>query len=112
MSRPLRRPNSASATTTTSRTASAASAHLGSRSKCQQTTTPETTSSYLSGVLIGHEVSAALADGVPQGPIHLAGSATLTRSYALAFGAFGLDHRLHDPDLVLRGLVLIAETLP
>ncbi len=74
--------------------------------------TPETTSSYLSGVLIGHEVSAALADGVPQGPIHLAGSATLTRSYALAFGAFGLDHRLHDPDLVLRGLVLIAETLP
>lgn len=74
--------------------------------------TAEATGSYLSGLLIGHEVAAALAEGPPQGPVHLAGSATLTRAYALAFGAFGLDHRLHDPDLALRGLALIAETLP
>ncbi|MBL6081067.1 2-dehydro-3-deoxygalactonokinase [Belnapia sp. T18] len=73
--------------------------------------TAEATGSYLSGLLIGHEVTAALAEGVPDGPIHLAGSATLTRAYALAFGAFGLEHRLHDPDLALRGLMLIAETL-
>jgi len=73
--------------------------------------TAEATGSYLSGLLIGHEVAAALADGRPDGPIHLAGSATLTRAYALAFGAFGLEHRLHDPDLALRGLLLIAETL-
>ncbi|MBL6458496.1 2-dehydro-3-deoxygalactonokinase [Belnapia sp. T6] len=69
------------------------------------------TASYLSGLLIGHEVAAALAEGMPPGPVHLAGSATLTRAYALAFGAFGLEHRLHDPDLALRGLALIAETL-
>jgi 2-dehydro-3-deoxygalactonokinase len=73
--------------------------------------TAEATGSYLSGLLIGHEVAAALAEGAPDGPIHLAGSATLTRAYALAFGAFGLTHRLHDPDLALRGLALIAETL-
>lgn len=69
------------------------------------------TGSYLSGLLIGHEVAAATAGGPPSGPIELAGSATLARAYALAFDACGLAHRLHDPDLVVRGLALIAETL-
>jgi 2-dehydro-3-deoxygalactonokinase len=72
---------------------------------------PAATDSYLSGLLIGHEVNAALAGGAATGPIHLAGAATLTRAYVLAFGDFGLEHRLHDPDLALRGLALIAETL-
>jgi 2-dehydro-3-deoxygalactonokinase len=72
---------------------------------------PEATDSYLSGLLIGHEVHSAMAGGAAAGPIHLAGSAALTRAYALTFDAFGLEHRLHDPDIALRGLALIAETL-
>jgi 2-dehydro-3-deoxygalactonokinase len=71
----------------------------------------EATGSYLSGLLIGHEIAAATAGAPPAGPIELAGSATLTRAYALAFGACGLAYREHDPDLVVRGLALIAETL-
>ena len=67
---------------------------------------------YLSGLLIGHEVRAVLADGVPDGPIHLAGAETLCRLYALAFAEFGLTHRRHSPDIAARGLALIAETLP
>lgn len=71
------------------------------------------TESYLSGLLIGHEVAAVLAGGAaPEGPVHLAGAAVLCRRYALAFDEFGLAHRLHDPDLALRGLMLIAEGLP
>ena len=71
----------------------------------------EETDSYLSGVLIGHEVAAATAGAPIPDPVELAGSATLTRAYGLAFGEFGLAFRLHDPDLALRGLALIAETL-
>lgn len=69
------------------------------------------TESYLSGLLIGHEIAAAVAAGAPAGPIHLAGSQVLCDRYALAFGEFGLAHRLHDPELALRGLRLIAEGL-
>ncbi len=68
------------------------------------------TESYLSGLLIGHEVAAVLAaSGMPDGPVHLAGAEALCRRYALALDAFGLAKRLHDPDLALRGLRLIAE---
>lgn len=74
---------------------------------------PEETGLYLSGLLIGHEVAAVLAGhGAPEGPVHLAGAATLCRFYALAFDSFGLPHRLHDPDLAARGLALIARSLP
>jgi 2-dehydro-3-deoxygalactonokinase len=66
------------------------------------------TESYLSGLLIGHEVAAALEAGVPEGPVHLAGAAPLCRRYALAFDAFGLGHRLHDPEVALHGLRLVA----
>jgi 2-dehydro-3-deoxygalactonokinase len=71
----------------------------------------EATDSYLSGLLIGHEIAAATAEALPLEHIELAGSATLTRAYALAFSEFGLAYRLHDPDLALRGLALIARTL-
>ncbi len=69
------------------------------------------TESYLSGLLIGHEVAAVLAEGAPEGPVHLAGAPALCRRYALALDAFGLAHRLHDPDLALHGLALIARRL-
>jgi 2-dehydro-3-deoxygalactonokinase len=72
---------------------------------------PGETDSYLSGLLIGHEMAAALAEGAPAGPVHLAGSETLCRLYAMAFDAFGLAHRRHEADLAARGLALIARGL-
>ncbi|NOG69377.1 2-dehydro-3-deoxygalactonokinase [Roseicella sp. DB1501] len=75
------------------------------------------TASYLSGLLIGHELRSVLAEGVPQGPVHqgmvhLAGSETLCHAYALAFAEHGLAHRRHADDIVARGLALIAEMIP
>ena len=70
------------------------------------------TASYLSGLLIGHELQAVMAEGVPAGPIHLAGSETLARAYALAFMAQGLAFTRHADDIVARGLAQIAETVP
>lgn len=72
---------------------------------------PAETDAYLSGLLIGHEVAAALAEGLPPGPVHLAGAETLCRLYALAFGEMGLECRRHDPDLAARGLARIARGL-
>jgi 2-dehydro-3-deoxygalactonokinase len=69
------------------------------------------TASYLSGLLIGHELRAVLEEGAPDGPVHLAGSETLCRAYALAFAEFGLAWRRHDPDIAARGLALIGKTL-
>jgi 2-dehydro-3-deoxygalactonokinase len=69
------------------------------------------TASYLSGLLIGHELEAVMAEGVPTGPIHLAGSETLARAYALAFTAQGLAFIRHADDIVARGLAQIAETI-
>ncbi|MFC7476738.1 2-dehydro-3-deoxygalactonokinase [Dankookia sp. GCM10030260] len=70
------------------------------------------TASYLSGLLIGHEIQAVLAEGRPAGPIHLAGSETLARAYALALDEHGLAYRRHPDDIVARGLAQIAETIP
>lgn len=72
---------------------------------------PEETESYLSGLLIGHEVAAAIAEALADGPVHLAGSVTLCRLYALAFEEYGLDFRLHDPDIAAHGLALIGRSL-
>ncbi len=73
------------------------------------------TDSYLSGLLIGHEIRAVLEEGArngaPLGPIHLTGAETLCRVYALAFAAFGLTHHRHAPDIAARGLALIAEAI-
>ena len=68
------------------------------------------TDEYLSGLLIGHEVRAAVEDGTA-GTVHLAGSATLCRFYALAFAEYGLAHRQHDPDIAARGLALLGRTI-
>lgn len=73
----------------------------------------EETDDYLSGLLIGHEVRAAAEDegAGGGGAVHLAGSATLCRLYALAFDEYGVAHRLHDPDIAARGLALIGRTI-
>jgi 2-dehydro-3-deoxygalactonokinase len=74
---------------------------------------PEETDDYLSGLLIGHEVRAAVEDGAGSNgaAVRLAGSATLCRLYALAFAEYGVQHRRHDPDIVARGLHRIGATL-
>lgn len=64
--------------------------------------------SYLSGLLIGHEVAAALEAGVAP-PIHLTGSAALEPRYAEALSAFGIPFRIHASDAAARGLVRIAQ---
>lgn len=74
---------------------------------------PADTEGYLSGLLIGHEVRAAVEDGAAAaGTVHLAGSATLCRLYALAFDEYGVPHRRHDPDIAARGLHRIGGTPP
>jgi 2-dehydro-3-deoxygalactonokinase len=62
--------------------------------------------SYLSGLLIGHEVRAALPpDG---GPVHLIGAAALCALYARAISACGGAARTNDEDAAARGLALIG----
>lgn len=68
------------------------------------------TDDYLSGLLIGHEVRSAVADGI-SGAVHLAGSATLCRRYTLALAEHGVPHRTHDPDIAARGLALLGRTI-
>jgi 2-dehydro-3-deoxygalactonokinase len=67
-------------------------------------------SSYLSGLLIGHEVAAALEGGVAP-PVILIGAARLTARYGAALDAFGIPHRTAAPDAAARGLHLIAQML-
>jgi 2-dehydro-3-deoxygalactonokinase len=64
-------------------------------------------SAYLSGILIGHEVRAALA--ARQGTVvHVIGSAELTALYARAISAHGGFPERHDGEAAARGLALIG----
>lgn len=65
-------------------------------------------SSYLSGLLIGHEIKAALADAAA--PIHLVGTPTLCTLYAQGLAALGIGSRTHPPDVAARGLARLAGT--
>lgn len=70
--------------------------------------------SYLSGILIGHEI-AALAPGDSgdnSGVIHLIGAPRLVALYREALAACGRDSRILDSDCVARGLFLLAAHLP
>lgn len=67
--------------------------------------------SFLSGLLIGHEVAAALEEGVAP-PVILVGSEALTDRYAAALDVFGVPRRAAAPDAAARGLALTAERLP
>ena len=66
--------------------------------------------SYLSGLLIGHEVAAALEDGVAP-PVILIGAERLTSRYGAALDAFGIPHRVAEADAAARGLHRIAARL-
>jgi 2-dehydro-3-deoxygalactonokinase len=68
------------------------------------------TRSYLSGLLIGHEVAAALA-GTGARAVHLAGAAGLAALYRAALEAQGVAVTRHDPDLVAEGLHRIGGAL-
>jgi 2-dehydro-3-deoxygalactonokinase len=68
------------------------------------------TRSYLSGLLIGHEVvAAAAATNAKQ--VELVGAAGLAALYARALEANAIAVRTHDPDLVAAGLHHIARSL-
>ncbi len=66
------------------------------------------TRSFLSGLLIGHEIAAA-ADGIRE--VHLAGAAGLAGLYAAALAQNGITVTRHDPDLVAAGLRHIGRSL-
>jgi 2-dehydro-3-deoxygalactonokinase len=65
-------------------------------------------SSYLSGILIGHEVRANTQKGEP---VHLIGEPALCELYAIALGACGVDSSLEPEGAALRGMLRIAENL-
>jgi 2-dehydro-3-deoxygalactonokinase len=68
------------------------------------------TRSFLSGLLIGHEIEVALAEtGARQ--VELVGAAGLAALYAGALRQRGVAVRQHDPDLVAGGLHHIGKSL-
>jgi 2-dehydro-3-deoxygalactonokinase len=68
----------------------------------------EASASYLSGLLIGHEVRAAMKPGTH---IHLVGAAQLCLLYSEAIAACGGSSTLEDQDAAARGLAAIARRL-
>ena len=62
---------------------------------------------YLSGILIGNEVRAAL-EGRQGELVHVIGSPDLTALYARAISAYGCFPERHDGEAAARGLVLIG----
>ena len=62
---------------------------------------------YLSGILIGHEVRAALA-GTQGAVVHVIGAPDLTALYARAIAAHGGFPERHDGEAAARGLALIG----
>lgn len=68
----------------------------------------DASASYLSGLLIGHEVRAVMRPGAH---VHLAGDLTLCSLYALAIQSCGGSFTLEDEDAAARGLVAIGKRL-
>jgi 2-dehydro-3-deoxygalactonokinase len=70
---------------------------------------PETeTGAYLSGILVGHEVRAAL-NGASGVVVHVIGAPDLTTLYARAISTCGGYAERHDGEAAARGLALIGE---
>ena len=69
---------------------------------------PANAPSYLSGILIGHELREAAADARK---LYLLGSAELTALYGKAARAIGLESKLLDPEAVTRGLFALGRRL-
>ena len=65
--------------------------------------------SYLSGLLIGHEVRAAQPQGLT---VHLIGAAPLCELYSRAIAAGGGNAVIEDEDAAARGLALIGKSAP
>lgn len=63
--------------------------------------------SYLSGLLIGHELRAALASHAGAN-VHLLGSDALVERYARALAAMGVAVQRHAEDLAASGMYLLA----
>ncbi|KAF1685921.1 MFS transporter [Pseudoxanthomonas broegbernensis] len=63
--------------------------------------------SYLSGLLIGHELRAALIAHTG-GTVHLLGSDALLERYARALASMGVEVRRHDEDLAATGMYRLA----
>ncbi len=66
--------------------------------------------SYLSGLLIGHEVASALEAGVAP-PVHIIGAAALTVRYSAALAAFGIPCVSEEEDAAAKGLFRIGEEI-
>jgi 2-dehydro-3-deoxygalactonokinase len=66
--------------------------------------------SYLSGLLIGHEVAAALEAGVAP-PVHIIGAAALTLRYSAALAAFGVPCVPEAEDAAASGLFRIGTAI-
>ncbi|MGE0225851.1 MAG: 2-dehydro-3-deoxygalactonokinase [Acetobacteraceae bacterium] len=77
---------------------------LGLAEQLAETDSP----AYLSGILIGHEVRAAL-DGAAGAVVQVIGSPDLTELYARAIAACGCFAERHDGEAAARGLALVAE---
>jgi 2-dehydro-3-deoxygalactonokinase len=65
--------------------------------------------SFLFGVLVGHEVRAALAEAPADEPIHVIGAPEMTGPYARAIEAAGFLAEALDGEAVARGLALIGK---
>jgi 2-dehydro-3-deoxygalactonokinase len=68
----------------------------------------EASASYLSGLLIGHEVRSAIPTGVP---VHLVGAAHLCRLYEKAVAACGGKAKVESEDAAAIGLAAIGRRL-
>jgi len=64
--------------------------------------------SYLSGLLIGHEVRAARGRAAR---VHLLGTAGLGEIYRIAFSVLGIEAGTLDPDAVTAGLFQLTAML-
>lgn len=67
-----------------------------------------TTASYLSGLLIGHEIRAVMPTGAH---VHLVGAVQLCKLYERAIAACGGTSTLEDEDAAARGLAAIGRRL-
>jgi 2-dehydro-3-deoxygalactonokinase len=70
--------------------------------------TEDASASYLSGMLIGHEIRSAHGK---RGQVHLLCSAQLAEIYGLAFTVLGIEANALDPDSVTKGLFRLAAYL-
>ncbi len=70
---------------------------------------PPSAASYLSGLLIGHELT---AEGARVATVHVLGAPHLARRYSQALQHLGRGASVLDPDAVVAGLFHIASSLP